>query len=240
MKIADRKKTFIMSREWVTMISRMTNEQAGELLKAIYHFQTIGEEPEVNDMRVSIALEYMIPTFEENETAWLSKSEQNRENGSKGGRPKKANASEREQTEKEKANASDREQTDADFAKKGVYGNGNGYGYVDVSEGESALLSAGGTILTDDSQKSRNEIIALVLYMVNKLNNQHFTMSDEKREEFWQVLSQAVDDPFNMADIKIKIEKAYKRVCDHPIDLLPKFKPFDIFRERLWEEEEGE
>ena len=238
MKIAEKKKTFIMNREWVTMINRMTDEQAGKLLKAIYHFQTTGEEQEVKDLRVELALEYMIPTFEENESAWLSKSEQNRENGSKGGRPKKANASDREQTEKEKANASDREQTDADFAKKGVYGNGNGYGYVDGSEGESALLSAGGTVLSD-SQKRRDEMLSVYFENVNRHNHQNFTLKttpEKRREELWDMLQVAAENPYDKAEIENIVWRAYQNVCNN-LSKMDRFTPMGILGDRLYEEE---
>ena len=230
MIIAEKKKTFIMSREWVFMINNMTNEQAGELLKAIYDFQTSGNEPDIKDMRASIAFDLMRSTFEENEAKWIEQSEQNRENGAKGGRPKKANASDRERAQ---ANANENKGQLADLPKKAVYGNVSVNGNVNDYDNESALLSAGEP--SQDELTEEERIISLIVNSINRLSDQRFPMlRKDQISNFWSIYKANMDDPYDEQEIREKLNKAWINV-NNDIRLMSKFKPFEIFRESLWE-----
>ncbi len=83
-------KTFLMYKEWFPIIATMTNEQAGELLKAIYAYQN--KEPYELTDGLLLGIFNMIKTrFEADTALYEEKCERNRENGARGGRPKKDN-----------------------------------------------------------------------------------------------------------------------------------------------------
>ena len=81
-------KTFLMYKEWQPVIEAMTDEQAGKLLKAIYAYQ-INNEVNITDGLLLGLFNMMKTKFETDATLYKEKCEKNKENGLKGGRPKK-------------------------------------------------------------------------------------------------------------------------------------------------------
>jgi hypothetical protein len=66
----------------------MTDEQAGRFIKIIYQYQLTGELPEM-DLLMEMAITPFINQFFRDEKGYEKTVERNRQNGLKGGRPKK-------------------------------------------------------------------------------------------------------------------------------------------------------
>lgn len=109
----DKKNSFVMYSDYLEHFQRLSNEDAGILIKAILRYVSglvPGEMPPVADMAFSFIrnqLDRDIKTYED-------KCKKNRENGKLGGRPKKANGFSEKRMDKEKANGFSEKHTDTD------------------------------------------------------------------------------------------------------------------------------
>lgn len=103
------KKTFVMYESWGAAISRMDNEQAGALIKAIYEYQN---NPDAcpDDPSVAFVFEIIRQKMDEDKRKYDEMCQARSEAGRRGG---KSNA---KQTEANKANASFAKQTEANKA----------------------------------------------------------------------------------------------------------------------------
>jgi len=89
-------KSFLLEDRQGAMIDKLSDEDAGKLLKAIFHYRKTGE---VDDLPFGADIVF-IPiqqTIDENEEKYREVCERRAEAGRQGGRPKKANASEEKQ-----------------------------------------------------------------------------------------------------------------------------------------------
>lgn len=98
------KKSFVMYESWGAAIEKMNNEQAGELIKAIYAFQ---KNPDVvpEDPAIAFVFEIIKQKLEEDNTRYEEVCAARSEGGKKGGRPK-ANASDKKQMVSEESKKS--------------------------------------------------------------------------------------------------------------------------------------
>lgn len=98
------KKSFVMYESWGAAIEKMNNEQAGELIKAIYAFQ---KNPDVvpEDPAIAFVFEIIKQKLEEDNKRYEEVCAARSEGGKKGGRPK-ANASDKKQMVSEESNKS--------------------------------------------------------------------------------------------------------------------------------------
>ena len=98
------KKSFVMYESWGAAIEKMNNEQAGELIKAIYAFQ---KTPDVvpEDPAIAFVFEIIKQKLEEDNKRYEEVCAARSEAGKKGGRPK-ANASDKKQMVSEESKKS--------------------------------------------------------------------------------------------------------------------------------------
>lgn len=98
------KKSFVMYESWGAAIEKMNNEQAGELIKAIYAFQ---KNPDVvpEDPAIAFVFEIIKQKLEEDNKRYEEACAARSEAGKKGGRPK-TNASDKKQMVSEKSKKS--------------------------------------------------------------------------------------------------------------------------------------
>lgn len=98
------KKSFVMYESWGAAIEKMNNEQAGELIKAIYAFQ---KNPDVvpEDPAIAFVFEIIKQKLEEDNQRYEEVCAARSEGGKKGGRPK-ANASDKKQMVSEESKKS--------------------------------------------------------------------------------------------------------------------------------------
>lgn len=87
------KKTCVMYDDWMTLISSMTEQQAGELIKSIAAYR-LGEEYAASDPTVLVILPMIISRLEDDAKKYEERCRKNAESGRKGGKQKQANASE--------------------------------------------------------------------------------------------------------------------------------------------------
>lgn len=98
------KKSFVMYESWGAAIEKINNEQAGELIKAIYAFQ---KNPDVvpEDPAIAFVFEIIKQKLEEDNKRYEEVCAARSEGGKKGGRPK-ANASDKKQMVSEESKKS--------------------------------------------------------------------------------------------------------------------------------------
>lgn len=82
------KKSFILYTEYQEQINMMTDEQAGQLMKAIFAYES-GQEVNVTDQVVMMLWSIMKRRLDIDNEKYDKKCEANQENGKKGGRPPK-------------------------------------------------------------------------------------------------------------------------------------------------------
>lgn len=126
------KRTFLMYSEWQPLLEGMSDEQAGQLFKKIYAYQT-GNEYEIQDALILGVFNMIKAKFDADRKLYVEKCERNKLNGAKGGRPKKQELKKTERlTEKPK------EPPKKETPKKNEYGE---YHNVKLTEQEHAKLS---------------------------------------------------------------------------------------------------
>lgn len=86
-----KKDTFILYTQFSEMISELSDEQAGIILKSIFLYVETGEEPNLTGL-LKMAFIPIRQQLDRTNEKWEKQSKINSVNGSKGGRPTKANA----------------------------------------------------------------------------------------------------------------------------------------------------
>jgi len=91
--MAEGKKSFTAYCDWHLTMSKLTDEEAGKLMKMLFSYVN-DLSPEPPDRLTELLFEPIKTTLKRDLKKWESKSKTNSYNGSKGGRPKKATESE--------------------------------------------------------------------------------------------------------------------------------------------------
>lgn len=105
------KKSFILHLDSLNVLSELTDEQAGQLLKAIYEYQENGTIS-ITDFGMKMALMPFVNQFVRDDEKYQKIVDRNRNNGSKGGRP--ANPDEPKKPTRVKANPEKPTETNSD------------------------------------------------------------------------------------------------------------------------------
>jgi len=82
------KKSFILFAEHEEIFESLTDKQAGQLIKGIFKYEKTQEIPHL-DKTVRVAFIPIKQILDKNREEYIKKCEKNKENGRKGGRPKK-------------------------------------------------------------------------------------------------------------------------------------------------------
>ena len=82
------KDSFILYTEQKEIIDKLTDEQAGKLIKAIYEYVATDKMPQL-EMTIDLVITPFKIALDKNKEKYQNVIERNRENGMKGGRPKK-------------------------------------------------------------------------------------------------------------------------------------------------------
>lgn len=80
--------SFILHIDSLSVLDKMTDEQAGKLFKALHSYQKTKELPE-DDLLIQVAITPFINQFSRDEKMYEERAERSRENGKHGGRPLK-------------------------------------------------------------------------------------------------------------------------------------------------------
>ena len=108
----DEKSSFILYTAYLEQIDELTDQQAGQLFKAILHNES-GAETAVTDPVVQIAFSFVRAQLRRDREKYLAKVAQLKENGKKGGRPPKADSRKPAVINAEKPNGFDVNQSKA-------------------------------------------------------------------------------------------------------------------------------
>ncbi len=91
--MAEGKNKIIVYSDWGSTFEKLTDEEAGRLIKHFFSYVN-DKDPKPTDRLTEIVFEPIKQTLKRDLKAWERKQDINRENGLKGGRPKKANETE--------------------------------------------------------------------------------------------------------------------------------------------------
>lgn len=108
------KNSFILYTEQKAVIDKLTDEQAGKLIKAIYAHET-GEEMEL-DAILDLVITPFLTVLEKDKEKYAEKCEKRAQAGAKGGKQRVANQASGKQTQANQANATFAKQTQANQA----------------------------------------------------------------------------------------------------------------------------
>ena len=89
--------SFIAYFEWMDNCEDLSDEEFGQLMRAVFKYAENGEKPTFSDRTMKACWKPIAQSVKRTQQAYENKCERNRENGRKGGRPKKV-----EETEKPK------------------------------------------------------------------------------------------------------------------------------------------
>lgn len=101
------KDSFILYTSYTNAFLGLSNEQAGELIKAIFLFVTTGEQQDVSDPTTRFAYNLIIEQIIQNDRKYAQKCERLRANAKKGGLQKAANAAAANDCQQTQANATE-------------------------------------------------------------------------------------------------------------------------------------
>ena len=108
------KNSFILYTEQKAVIDKLTDEQAGKLIKAIYAYET-GEEMEL-DAILDLVITPFLTVLEKDKEKYVEKCEKRAQAGAKGGKQRVANQANDKQTQANQANATFAKQNQANQA----------------------------------------------------------------------------------------------------------------------------
>lgn len=100
-----KKDSFLMYKNWwLDIFEKLTIEERGEVITAVFEFQCYGVEPDWSKYKehrlLEVAFNQMQRIFLINEEKYIDRVEKNRENGAKGGKAKAEKQDLPENTEK--------------------------------------------------------------------------------------------------------------------------------------------
>ncbi len=87
------RKSFILHLDSLEVLGMLSDEQAGQMFKAIHYYQVNGQLPEVDNI-ISIAIHSIINQFKRDNEKYDNVCNRNKTNGLKGGRPSKSKTQE--------------------------------------------------------------------------------------------------------------------------------------------------
>ena len=93
------KNSFLMYLDYEEQFNLLTDEQIGQLMRAIIKYEKSGEIPELDGM-LKMAFSFIKTQLDRDREKYNKKCEKNKENGKRGGRPKKEKQEDTFETEK--------------------------------------------------------------------------------------------------------------------------------------------
>ena len=116
--------SFLIYKDNRALIDTCSDEQAGQLFKALFAFACDGEELETDDRMVKGFYTVFRNSIERDDRKYQERCRKNAVNGAKGGRPK--NACDNNRLQAKKADSDTDRDTDSDSDTESVCGRGEG------------------------------------------------------------------------------------------------------------------
>lgn len=205
------KNSFVLYTEQRAILNKLTDEQAGKLIKAIYEYVDTGEIKDIDPV-IDIVITPFITVLDKDLKKYEETKKKRAEAGAKGGKQTQANAKDRKQS---KANALNDKQNEADESKdkqsqtnQAVYDNE----YVNVNDNDISKeinkenSSSEEKSSTDDTAKASKK--ESVKHKYGKY--QHVLLKDEELQKLksdysnWEELIKYLDEYIEMKGYKAK------------------------------------
>lgn len=211
------RKAFPMYLSWKDAVLQLPDDQIRKLLEMIFDFEENDNLPCKQDNLAWFSFQFIRGQLESDKEKWARKSIQNSKNSKQ--RSSITNDNERKQTESVATVEGDGEGTVEVDGEVAVDGEAD----VDGFSNHQSNVPSGQLSISD---------MDAVYTLINRISDQHWKFKDdEQKRQFYDLVVCNVGD--NIDDVKQHIMRAWKKVSDN-ISLLPKFKPFDIFRENVF------
>lgn len=152
------KESFLLYKAFYEPIKYLTDEQMGRLFRAIYEYQINGSEPQADDV-INMAFMFFKNQFRLDNEKYSRLVEKQRDNGKKGGRPKKETLSD-EPKETQKSQAFPEEPTKAYNENDNVNDNEK----ENVNEKVSLSAKRGVPAAGGDTEKFRSAVLKIFFF----------------------------------------------------------------------------
>lgn len=119
--LLNEKDSFVLHQEDFAQIDKLSNADAGKLLKAILLYVSTGALPDKLCVRAEIMFDYIRRHLDWDRKKYLEKCKKNSEAGKKGGRPRKHKPSNEDSEKAKKANGFSEKHEKATESKKSLY-----------------------------------------------------------------------------------------------------------------------
>ena len=83
------KQSFLIYLDYKEQFELLSDEQLGKLIRYLMSYEETGEVPQISDGVVNMAFYFIKSQLDRDREKYNKKCEQNKENGKRGGRPKK-------------------------------------------------------------------------------------------------------------------------------------------------------
>ena len=136
--MTDKKKSFVLYHDYQQHFQLLTDEQLGQLIRAIFAYEATGKLPELKDAALKMCFSFVKNQLDRDREAYEARCQANRENGVRGGRPKnptKPNKTEKTERFSEKPKKPDND-TDTENDNVTDYVKDNSLLSVDTDSGE--------------------------------------------------------------------------------------------------------
>lgn len=189
--------SFLIYKDWELLFDSLdSNEQAGQLIKALFAFAKRGEIAEFTGA-LKMAFIMMSQQIERDGEKWERRVERLKENGSKGGRPKK---------EEEKPNGNQKNQMVFEETKRNQTEPKKADTVTDtvtVTVTDTVIDTVTDNIYTPKKQTFSDEIQQIVDYLNAKCNTNYRTTTEKTRK----FIIARLKEKFTVDDFKIVIDK---------------------------------
>ena len=208
------KNSFVLYTEQRAILNKLTDEQAGKLIKAIYEYVDTSEIKDIDPV-IDIVITPFITVLDKDLKKYEETKKKRAEAGAKGGKQTQANAKDRKQSKANQANASNDKQNKADESKdkqsqtnQAVYDNE----YVNVNDNDISKeinkenSSSEEKSSTDDTAKASKKESVKHKYG----EYQHVLLKDEELQKLkndysnWEELIKYLDEYIEMKGYKAK------------------------------------
>ena len=144
--------TFLIFGEWEDNCEELTDEEFGQMMRAVFAYCRRGENPTFSDRFMRACWRPIQQAIDRANNAYEAKCEQNRENGKKGGRPKK------EETEKPNGFLEDEKKPNGyfGFSKKTEKTLPNPYPYPNLNRDPNPTAGSPSATKTKSKNKFKN------------------------------------------------------------------------------------
>lgn len=185
------KDSFIAYFEWEENCEDLTDDEFGKLMRAVFQYAKNGLKPTFSDRTMKACWKPIMQAVKRTQDSYEAKCEKNRENGKKGGRPKKTE----EQEKTEKANGFFKNPPEREREREPLPERERGRGRERDPDGAAEPRTTLTTTTSEEIVSSWNDVpctndISSVLYPVQRRDRTEMAMAiSGGLEQFQQLIA---------------------------------------------------